>query len=112
MSYDESELKRKMEIMYKAEQELLRETKKLHNKDNELATEIDKINKKINELQQFINERAIIVDKKSHYSDAYIYEVRMKTSIHKAAKALGVSVSTVNRACARYREKMLGDFDI
>lgn len=76
----------------------------------ELREELKKTNEKINILLG-ANEgkTAIILTKKKKYSIEEIRQVRQKTSISKAAAILGVSKSTVQRACREYNDHHNGE---
>lgn len=76
----------------------------------ELREELKKTNEKIDILLG-TNEgkTAIILTKKKKYSIEEIWQVRQKTSLSKAAAILGVSKSTVQRACREYNDKYYGE---
>lgn len=109
------QLNRKIEVLFDYEKEIAKELKKNNTDITELQAELTKVNNTLYELQQKMNELMqghVVITKKPVYSDEYIYKVRMQSSINKAAAALGVSKSTVQRACHRYIDKQFEGMEV
>ena len=110
------QLEEKLRVLFDYEKEIAKELKQNKSDTSDLKLEIEKINEKINEithqLDKLMNGNDIYFKKKKHYTDEEIYNIRMKTSLSKAAAILGVSKSTVQRACSRYTNKIFKDMEI
>ena len=110
------QLEEKLRVLFDYEKEIAKELKQNKSDTSDLKLEIEKINEKINEithqLDKLMNGNDIYFKKKKHYSDEEIYNIRMKTSLSKAAAILGVSKSTVQRACSRYTNKIFKDMEV
>ena len=108
------QLNRKMEVLFNYEKDLAKELKKNSVDTAEVQAELSKVNSMLLDLQHKVDllmDNRISLVKKAVYSDEEIYKVRMSTSLSKAAEALGISKSSVQRACRRYTSKIM-DFDV
>lgn len=110
------QLEEKLRVLFDYEKEIVKELKQNKSDTTDLKLEIEKINNRIDtitqQLDKLMNSNSIIVEKKKHYSNEEIYNVRMKTSLSKAAAILGVSKSTVQRACRAHVSSMLSDMEV
>lgn len=110
------QLEEKLRVLFDYEKEIVKELKQNKSDTTDLKLEIEKINNRIDDithqLDKLMNSNSIIVEKKKHYSNEEIYNVRMKTSLSKAAAILGVSKSTVQRACRAHVSSMLSDMEV
>lgn len=77
----------------------------LEHEVDELREEIEKLNEKVDSLT------ATSVNSIKKYTDKEIYDLKQETSISKTALKLGISKSTVQRACNRYLNTLLSDLE-
>lgn len=100
------QLNKKCETLFNYLKELNKEVKRQGSDDMEIRQEIKNIEDRLKKLELQINklqsDDVLVIQKKKHYSNKELYELRMKTSIRKAAQLANVSVSTIQRACRAY----------
>lgn len=79
----------------------------------ELRGEIEETNKKLNDVLAILSKPAVkeaihAVTGGRKYTDEEIFNIRSQTSLSRASAITRLSVSTIQRACSRYQNKLAG----
>lgn len=77
---------------------------------NKLKQELKETNNKLDNIIGILkNPNIKVIKLDSKITDKEIFEMRQATSINKTAAKLGISKSTVQRACWRYQEELMSN---